>query len=68
MYISILVEVSCGQHNAGFCAGCPQGNGGAWCNGDCQWLDGQCVQKPIRSTNLIFKFRWGNFFYNTRIY
>jgi len=35
-------DVSCGGHRAADCASCPQGNGAAWCNGDCQWLDNQC--------------------------
>jgi len=39
------IEVSCGQHKAGSCAGCPQGNGASWCNGDCQWIDDQCVKE-----------------------
>merc|ERR1711982_248892 len=28
------------------CANCPQGNGAAWCNGDCTWKNNQCVKKP----------------------
>jgi len=32
--------VGCGQHNAASCEGCPQGNGEAWCNGECQWNQG----------------------------
>jgi len=36
-------EVSCGGHKANNCACCPQGNGAAWCRGDCVWLDKQCV-------------------------
>ena len=27
--------VSCGGHNADDCSGCMQGNGAAWCNGEC---------------------------------
>merc|ERR1719431_2312362 len=38
-------KVSCGEHEASNCGGCPQGNGAAWCNGDCSWEDGQCVAK-----------------------
>jgi len=30
--------VSCGRHNAATCMECPQGNGAAWCNGDCKWF------------------------------
>lgn len=29
--------VSCGNHKAESCAGCPKGNGANWCNGDCVW-------------------------------
>merc|ERR1712032_506768 len=30
--------VSCGMHkSATGCAGCPQGHGALWCNGDCEW-------------------------------
>jgi len=36
-------EVSCGGHKAPKCADCPAGNGAAWCNGDCHWLNGACV-------------------------
>ena len=31
--------VSCGGHSASTCAECPQGNGAAWCNGECRWDD-----------------------------
>ena len=30
-------SVSCGQHIAASCKMCPQGNGEAWCHGDCAW-------------------------------
>ena len=30
-------DVSCGGHFAPTCPLCPQGNGAAWCNGDCFW-------------------------------
>jgi len=30
-------DVSCGGHRAATCSECPQGNGSAWCNGDCKW-------------------------------
>ena len=30
-------DVSCGGHYAPTCAECPQGNGAAWCNGECKW-------------------------------
>ena len=35
--------VSCGNHEAATCSECPQGNGAAWCNGDCTWQDDECV-------------------------
>ena len=40
-------DVSCGRHRAGTCAACPQGNGAAWCNGDCTWVDGACTNKYV---------------------
>ena len=40
------LKVSCGGHQADSCAGCPQGNGAGWCNGDCTWSNDEC-------TNLI---------------
>ena len=33
----VEAKVSCGNHFASTCADCPQGNGAAWCNGDCIW-------------------------------
>ena len=30
-------SVVCGGHKAASCELCPQGNGAAWCNGDCTW-------------------------------
>ena len=30
-------RVSCGNHYAPNCDGCPQGHGRSWCNGDCEW-------------------------------
>ena len=40
-------EVSCGGHKAKDCESCPQGNGAAWCNGDCVWEEAskKCVKK-----------------------
>ncbi|KAL7575285.1 hypothetical protein ACA910_001810 [Epithemia clementina (nom. ined.)] len=37
--------VSCGSHWAENCASCPQGHGGYWCNGDCQWECNTCMMK-----------------------
>ena len=39
-------EVSCGGHFAPTCAACPQGHGAEWCNGQCWFTDGQCVERP----------------------
>ena len=36
-------SVSCGGHSASSCSQCPQGQGAAWCNGDCTWSGGQCI-------------------------
>ena len=36
--------VNCGNHKAMACKYCPQGNGAAWCNGECKWV-GSCVPK-----------------------
>uniref|UniRef100_A0A7S2IBL4 Glycosyl transferase family 1 domain-containing protein n=1 Tax=Helicotheca tamesis TaxID=374047 RepID=A0A7S2IBL4_9STRA len=30
-------DVLCGAHRAPSCRDCPQGNGAAWCNGECVW-------------------------------
>jgi len=38
-------NTNCGGHMAVSCKECPEGNGAAWCNGDCAWSDGQCVDK-----------------------
>ena len=35
--------VSCGGHHAPSCYECPQGHGESWCNGDCNWINNQCV-------------------------
>lgn len=41
-------SVSCGNHRASNCSLCPQGNGAAWCNGECTWIDdpNQCESPP----------------------
>ena len=40
-------QVVCGSHKAATCQQCPQGNGEAWCNGDCAWCKSQkdCLPK-----------------------
>lgn len=35
--------MNCGNHQAQNCAACPQGNGATWCNGECEWINDQCV-------------------------
>jgi len=42
-------SVSCGNHPAPSCGECPQGNGAAWCNGDCTWRNGQCVKVKVQA-------------------
>ena len=42
------LAVNCGPHSAPTCAECPFDKDGiligeTWCNGDCFWEDGQCV-------------------------
>ena len=50
------LSVSCGGHVADSCLECPQGNGAAWCNGDCQWRDGACgAAVPGEDTTLAFQ-------------
>jgi len=36
--------VSCGSHSARACEWCSQGHGENWCNGDCTWKNGRCVE------------------------
>ena len=52
----VTAEVVCGGHNAATCADCPQGNGAAWCNGECRWdtSTSQCREgcSVITSTTL----------------
>ena len=40
---SALAEVVCGGHSAASCDLCPQGNGAAWCNGECTWQNNECT-------------------------
>ncbi|KAL3774588.1 hypothetical protein ACHAWO_006887 [Cyclotella atomus] len=37
-------EVLCGGHTAASCSDCPQGNGAGWCNGECEWISGNCTR------------------------
>ena len=43
-------DVLCGGHRAATCADCPQGNGAAWCNGDCVWsaANNGCEAPPLK--------------------
>lgn len=36
-FSNTLTTVRCGGHSAPTCADCPNGNGAAWCNGECEW-------------------------------
>jgi hypothetical protein len=45
-YIDNNDPVSCGGHYASTCGDCPEGNGAAWCNGDCSWVNEECVETP----------------------
>jgi len=48
--VSPTTNVSCGGHDASSCAECPQGNGAAWCNGDCIWVNNQCQESNTSPT------------------
>jgi len=48
-----LADVSCGGHSAATCADCPQGNGAAWCNGECTWENNACVVPSLMCTPTI---------------
>eukprot|EP00929_Paragymnodinium_shiwhaense_P059851 TRINITY_DN29943_c0_g2_i1.p1 TRINITY_DN29943_c0_g2~~TRINITY_DN29943_c0_g2_i1.p1 ORF type:complete len:661 (+),score=126.89 TRINITY_DN29943_c0_g2_i1:152-2134(+) len=38
-------KVVCGGHSATSCDLCPRGHGSSWCNADCAWAFGQCIDK-----------------------
>jgi len=44
-------KVSCGNHRSSSCAGCPQGNGASWCNGECEWSEDENggVCQPLKA-------------------
>ncbi|CAB9513880.1 Domain of unknown function (DUF3472) [Seminavis robusta] len=44
----VHADVSCGGHFADSCADCPQGNGAAWCNGECEWANDQCQLQQVQ--------------------
>ena len=48
-----MLGVSCGNHKALTCSGCPQGHGKRWCNGDCAWVNDQCIE--AKPGDLIWK-------------
>ena len=45
--------INCGAHYASKCAGCPQGHGEAWCNGQCIWKEGQCTESEAANFTRI---------------
>ena len=49
--VTVLSNVNCGRHIAGSCTECPLGNGPSWCNGDCQWINSDCVSKYGKPMN-----------------
>jgi hypothetical protein len=49
--VSPTTNVSCGGHYASSCAECPQGNGAAWCNGECIWINDQCQESNVSPTS-----------------
>jgi len=52
--------VSCGSHFAPTCAECPQGNGAAWCNGECVWENNQCIHEDDEQCEDNENWRWVN--------
>ena len=44
---SLLGQVSCGNHQEDSCADCPGDKGQIWCNGDCKWVNGNCLSKGM---------------------
>jgi hypothetical protein len=49
--LTISGNVSCGNHNAGFCAECPKEKETSRCDGDCLWINGECVLKSGELSN-----------------
>jgi len=49
--------VDCGGHYAETCSACPLDNGPMWCNGQCTWYRGGCVEHTW----------WTNLWYSLRI-
>ena len=50
VWLKEVPTVSCGNHNANSCYGCPQGNGANWCNGECTWDYSNSVCIHVDST------------------
>ena len=55
-FVYLDSQVNCGGHIASSCSECSQGNGAAWCNGDCFWNNNQCVAITGGGTYKLFKF------------
>jgi len=52
-----IVEVTCGGHSAPSCAECPYDNGinmgRGWCNGDCSFINSQCITEEEARNNVV---------------
>jgi len=46
-------QVSCGNHKATSCDECPQGHGRSWCNGDCLWINDQCIDNNNKQEGIM---------------
>jgi len=51
------LPLDCGGHWAETCRMCPKGNGELWCNGDCAWHHGDCIE-PTLMTRLHVYLEW----------
>ena len=47
IFFTFSEMVNCGGHSAIHCAACPEGNGEWWCNGECEWKNGECVHSLL---------------------
>ena len=57
---SPIDKVSCGNHRAKSCAGCPQGKGATWCSGDCQWVGMKCIFKESERDDHLDRYIYFN--------